>query len=349
MGKLNGEFILKRLQPYLNEQREISEAEFAEAFGMLKLQEQYEVIQLMMAHDIELVCRKAPISGTQAYDKQTIPSIGKRPEDISLRNEQLCLMYQAGDQLAGEMLLIKNKPFIAKCAKKYGGRYRQNTLALEDLLQEGSIGLLTAAKKYDHSMGYALLTYAEHYIRQRIERSIMDNGFTIRLPVHVFEELRKISRLVNRLEGESELSGSMLKEVACELDVSVERVEWLLSVQENFLSTTSLNLTVGENRDSELLEFVPVETEQSLEEMVVDKIAFEELQRVMHRSLTSREGFVLAMRSGLRGGRSHTLEEIGQKIGVTRERVRQIEAKALKKLRAKVDFCKGDVCSGGLH
>lgn len=330
---MNTEFILRKLQPFLNEKREISEAEFIHAFGMLRLQEQYEVIQIMIANNIEYVeYKEAKDEKEPVKRSQSIPNILKTPEEIKLTNEQLCVMYQGGDENALEWLLSKNEPFVFECAQKIN-KYFRHKLGIDDLVQEGKLGLIKAAKNFDVKTGYKFLTYAWHDIRQHIQRSIVKEGFTIRFPAHVFEKLGKINKLERQFDFDDSriLTDYLFRESGFPEDM----VRWLLTVRENIMNTSSLNQVVGE--DTELANFIPSYSEP-LEDEVIKKMIGETLRDTLDNVLSDKERFVIIKRFGLDGDKNHTLEEIGDKLGLTRERIRQIEQKSLRKLREKKEI-----------
>lgn len=326
---MNIEYILNKIKPYLNEEMQISEAEFIEAFGMLKLQEQYEVIKIMIANNIEYVDYKVPKSKPES--KQSGPSIAfisENTKKINLTNEQLCLMYQRNNVSALEMLILKNEKFIYECALKIN-KFYNHKLDIDDLVQVGKIGLINAAKKFDVHSGYAFLTYAWHYIRQSIHRSIRNEGYTIRIPSYIYEEIWKI----NKLERTTKIyeKKQMIKFIADKTQLPSNKIEWLMTLRENILNTTSLNQIVGEDESSELMGLIVVDM-LSVEDEVINKMVSENIMNILDNSLSTREKFVLVHRFGIEGKQKRTLEEVGKMLKLTRERIRQIENKALKKL-----------------
>ena len=192
---LNERYILNLIEPYLNSKRELSEFEFFELFSSLSKQEQYEVIDIMINNDIEYVDAKE--EETQLMEN--VPVLVSRTENkdykrfMALTNEELCVMYQQGEIAALAAILAKNKRFIYQLALKIQYEYRAPALTVDDLFMEGNIGLIEAINKFDVSKGYQFLTYAWHWIRQKIVRAAMDTGYTIRIPVHLFEEIIKVN------------------------------------------------------------------------------------------------------------------------------------------------------------
>ena len=304
---LNEEFILKRIEPYLNSKRELSEFEFFELFSDLDLHEQYEVINIMIAHDIEYVDEKQE------------------------ETEKLDALAQRGDQNAIAAILEKNKRFVYSLALKLSGQFIKTNLSVDDLYQEGNIGLMEAIEKFDVTRDNRFITYSWHWIRQRISRAAIDTGYLIRLPVHKFEEITKLYTC-RKKSPEADIS-ELAKAMSVNGTVYSEKdISELIMISESYLNITSLNTLVGDSEDSELLDFIPDENAVSIEDEIAEKQLREDVESVL-RSLTSREACILRLRFGFEDGQERTLEEVGCVFHVTRERIRQIEAKALRKLK----------------
>ena len=253
-----------------------------------------------------------------------LKEIGKISLLSSEEEMDLSIRVANGDEEAAALLAESNLRLVVSIAKRYVGR----GLLFLDLIQEGNIGLMKAVEKFDYDKGYKFSTYATWWIRQAITRALADQARTIRVPVHMVETINKMSRIQRQMTLELNREPSE-EEIAERMDISVEKVREVIKISQD---PVSLETPIGEEDDSHLGDFIKDESSLSPEEYATNEILKEEIKSVLE-TLQPREQQVLELRFGLIDGTCYTLEEVGKRFNVTRERIRQIEAKALRKLR----------------
>jgi len=305
------------------------------------LQEIEELLDLLANYGIEVIDsrevalpQEEPISGAELRELENeiaedsvrlyLREIGKIPLISAQEEIRLAKRIEAGDEVAKKKLAEANLRLVVSIAKKYIGR----GLSLLDLIQEGNTGLLRAVEKFDWRKGYKFSTYATWWIRQAITRAIADQARTIRIPVHMVETINKMTKVQRQLV--QDLGREPLpEEIAAEMGIDVAKVEHILKISQE---TVSLETPVGEEEDTQLGDFIEDKENLSPEEAAIYELMKGYIKDSL-KFLTPREQKILKMRFGLGTDRTYTLEEVGQEFGVTRERIRQIEAKALQKLR----------------
>ena len=253
-----------------------------------------------------------------------LKEIGRVPLLTADEEVALAKRMQEGDEIAQKRLAEANLRLVVSIAKRYVGR----GMLFLDLIQEGNLGLIKAVEKFDYTKGYKFSTYATWWIRQAITRAIADQARTIRIPVHMVETINKLIRVSRQLLQQLGREPSP-EEIAKEMDISVERVREIMKIAQE---PVSLETPIGEEEDSHLGDFIEDQDAPAPADAASFMLLKEQLEEVLD-TLTPREEKVLRLRFGLDDGRARTLEEVGQNFGVTRERIRQIEAKALRKLR----------------
>lgn len=275
--------------------------------------------------EIELLTKLEGIESTDPV-RQYLREIGRVPLLVAEEEVELAKRYEKADKRAKDKLTESNLRLVVSIAKKYIGR----GLSLLDLIQEGNQGLIRAVEKYDWRKGYKFSTYATWWIRQAITRAIADQARTIRIPVHMVETINKLYRTSRRLMQELGREPTP-EEIGADLDPEIDgdRVREIFKIAQE---TTSLEAPVGEDQESFLGDFIPDDNSLSPVDQASKQLLKDHLEEVLG-TLSEREAKVLKLRFGLEENKAMTLEEVGKVFGVTRERIRQIEAKALRKLK----------------
>lgn len=257
--------------------------------------------------------------------------IGKIPLLTPEEEAELAQRIVKGDKKAKDKMVEANMRLVVSIAKRYGGR----GLDFLDLIQEGNTGLLRAVDKFDPDKGFKFSTYATWWVRQAITRAIADQARTIRIPVHMVETINKVLRTSRKLTTELNREPTN-EEIAEALDMEPEKIDYVMRIKQDIASLDASISREGDDEESVLGDFVEDEERDSPEDSAANQILKEQLSEIIS-TLTDREQKIIRLRFGIGGGRPHTLEEVGDEFDVTRERIRQIEAKALAKLRKNKD------------
>ncbi|MEC9488329.1 MAG: RNA polymerase sigma factor RpoD [Halanaerobium sp.] len=320
-GKAEGTLTVAEIKELLGD--DIGQNTLEEIYQILE-DENIDIIGKDDSEEKELDLSIPHGKGIEDPVRMYLKEIGK--VDLLTKEEEveLAKRIEQGDEEARQHLIEANLRLVVSIARKYLGR----GMSYLDLIQEGNMGLMKAVDKFDYTKGYKFSTYATWWIRQAITRAIADQGRTIRVPVHMVEKINKLARVSRWLLQQNGREPS-LDEVAEEMDTSVEKVK---QIKKAAKESISLETPVGSEQDSNLGDFIEDEETPEPASSVSRILLKEQLDSVLS-TLTDREKRILELRFGIGDGRTRTLEEVGKEFGVTRERIRQIEAKALRKLR----------------
>lgn len=293
---------------------------------LLDLEDEEEISD----EDLEITAENVDVFADDSV-RLYLREIGKIPLLSQEEEQELALKVVQGDKKAKDKMVEANMRLVVSIAKRYSGR----GLDLLDLIQEGNTGLLRAVEKFDPEKGFKFSTYATWWIRQAITRAIADQARTIRIPVHMVETINKVLRTTRKLTQELNREPTN-EEIAKELDMEPEKIEYVMRIKQDIASLDASVGRDGDDEDSVLGDFVEDEERASPEDSAATQILKEQLAAIIS-TLSEREQKIIRMRFGIGGERPHTLEEVGAEFSVTRERIRQIEAKALSKLRKHKD------------
>lgn len=353
---MNEELIMKMVEPSVKNGVLTYEL-FDKIFSMLSLREQYQACEILYKNSIQLldsfegeeisldpielseteIVDNPPEDGTPLYDDKIFKDASGDeeylfvPAEIKQSNDTLVHLIRDGSKQARQDLCIKNEKLVRKYANAYF-RLMGNDLEFDDLMQAGFIGLLTAAEKFDFGKDSAFSTYSVFWIKQAISRHVFDQGYRIRIPVHLMERISKATRLDSKYAFEGLDYRQRIQSIAEEMAISENKVEELFTLKYTFLDAVSLDTPVGEEEETSLGDFIPSNFENDVESQFFQGALSSTINDIL-KTLTPREERVIRSRFGLDDGHPKTLEAVGKEFNVTRERIRQIEAKALRKLR----------------
>ena len=329
-GKQKGVLSYKTIMETLQEE-DLDQEQIEKVYEALEEMNIDVVEDVEVPEDIneEIAEVEAVLSATEGINiddpvRMYLKEIGKVPRLTAQEEVEIAQRMAEGDEEAKHQLAEANLRLVVSIAKRYVGR----GMLFLDLIQEGNLGLIKAVEKFDYRKGYKFSTYATWWIRQAITRAIADQARTIRIPVHMVETINKLIR-VNRQLVQEYGREPRPDEIAKEMGISEEKVREIIKIAQE---PVSLETPIGEEDDSHLGDFIPDDDAPAPAEAVASTLLKEQLMDVLN-SLTPREAKVLRLRYGLDDGKARTLEEVGKEFNVTRERIRQIEAKALRKLR----------------
>lgn len=311
--------LLNYIEPYIFQDNKIMKKDFENLFGRFSKAELDEIYDFLDRNNIEINIEKND------------GRLSNRDRDLNISNEELCRLYQEGNKHALDIIIENNERLVYSRVMRY---YKMNRhgLSIDDLFQEGCIGMIKAVGRFNIDLGFKFSTYAINWIDQAIARSIADKGFTIRVPVHMFDNINKFNRIYKEMEIKESMDEDKLEALMKNTGFKLRQIKEINNVSSNILNISSLNIKVGEGEDTELISFL----ESSRSNNPIDEVTYAHLVARLKEaldSLTTRERNIIIYRFGLDKQEPRTLEEIGSMYDLTRERIRQIEKKALLKLR----------------
>jgi len=325
--RLDPEMILEMVNPYLTENQLISKEDFDMLFEDMESKDITEIESILTINNISI--------STEIYNKYKEQFEGQLPNYyLTLENEMLCVMAQNGDKNATTAMIIKNERFVYKQIKSV--KYYLNTSSVydeDDMMQAGYMGLLKGIEHFDAERGNKFLTYAGYWIIQYMMRDLLNNGYTIRIPIHFLEKMAQINKIQSKYQSNDLTIDELTKKLNAETNhnYNVNEVEHAIVIRNQVYNLSYLDTFIGEEEDSRLGDYIPDDT-ANVEDIVEKKILNETINEILNE-FTEKEKNVIVLRFGLNNEEEKTLEQIGDKYGVTRERIRQIELKVLKKLR----------------
>lgn len=327
---MNIQYLAKEIRPYVVG-NQLTYDDFEKIFGFIPLKEQYKICDVLQDElNIEMVGEIDSPPVEEEIPPEIAQLIVRQPREIKASNKTLIRWIQAGDEQARQDLCVKNVGLVGKFAVKYRKKYADK-LELEDLMQEGYLGLIKAAERFNFDKGTEFSTYATFWIEQAVQRTIIDTGFVVRIPVHMVEKILRATKLDQNFQMQGVTVRERLDLIAAEMSTTADEVRNFFRLRDVYLNMISLDLPVGEDNDTPLADFIP-DKDNPLEDTVEILLLREQLDEVLG-TLTPREREILELRYGLADGRERTLEDVGKIFNVTRERIRQIQEKALRKLR----------------
>lgn len=324
---MDEKFVMNVIKMMLNSQDEISIDDYNTMVKYFNEKEEHEFSEILKKNNVKIVEKYNTTKKSNSERQGEKPLLDS--EKISMSNEKLCELYQKGEEKALDLLCIKNEKLVKKMVNRYSKQYR-TILEKEDLEQSCFVALKKAAERFDPSKEAKFSTYVVWWLRQIILREITNTGTLIRIPVHKWGEMGIIKRYINKYSYSSK--DEIINIISEKEGYDKHQIEEDIILANNLLNPNSLDFLIGESEDTDFYEVLVDESQKTVEESVIENALKEEIEICLD-CLTEKEKDIVKKRVGLHDGRKHTLEEIGHDYGITRERIRQIESKAIRKLR----------------